>query len=435
MRRQTGLRRRLASSFALFGACLAVLYGTLVVVVFHQSEDGVQERILHRELLHLLERGGAAGAAEPVSRFVTAYRGIEAVPEPLRARLAPLEPGLHELREGFPGGRTWGDYHVEVTDLGAGRRLYLVLDSSELEAGAQRELGLLKAVGTGFVIVLAVGIGTGRAVAGSVVRPVEELAELARSVPPEELGDRIRSERYAGEVGLLARTLREALLRVRAFVERERQFTANASHELRSPVAVIKGAAELLGAHPGSSEPAIRRPLERILRATTNLEETISVFLLLAREESIRPSPGGCPLRTAAEQAVEAHQRLLEGKPVEVEIRVAADIRIDAPEQVLLIVLGNLVSNAFQRIASGRVTIDGDEAGVAVRDTGPGIPPDLVGKVLERHARGPTSAGHGLGLSIVRTLCDRCGWDLEIASVEGEGTRATLLFRPARGAV
>ncbi|CAG0968831.1 partial Sensor-like histidine kinase senX3, partial [Gammaproteobacteria bacterium] len=191
---------------------------------------------------------------------------------------------------------------------------------------------------------------------------------------------------------------------------------------------------ELLGAHPGSSEPAFRRPLERILRATTNLEETISIFLLLAREESIRPTPGGCPLRTAAEQAVEAHQRLLEGKPVDVEIRVAADIRIDAPEQVLLIILGNLVSNAFQRIASGRVRIDGDEAGVAVRDTGPGIPPDLVGKVLERHARGPTSAGHGLGLSIVRTLCDRCGWDLEIASVEGEGTRASLRFRSSRAA-
>jgi signal transduction histidine kinase len=188
---------------------------------------------------------------------------------------------------------------------------------------------------------------------------------------------------------------------------------------------VIAGAAELLAAHPEASSPALARPLERIRRATAAMEETIEVFLLLAREDTVRAQESPLPLRAVIEDVLDNLHHLVEDRPLEVKVDVAAEVRVSANERVLAIVLGNFVRNALQRTESGAVRIRGGADRVVVSDTGLGIPAHLLDRVTGRGVRGP-SGGHGLGLAIVRTLCERCGWRLEIDSVEDVGTTITL---------
>jgi signal transduction histidine kinase len=232
---------------------------------------------------------------------------------------------------------------------------------------------------------------------------------------------------YPAEVKTLAQALHDAFARITAFVERERQFTANASHELRTPVTVIAGAVELLEARPDAGEPSLARPLQRLRRATAAMEETIEIFLLLAREDAVATTGPPVALRVVAEDVVDQLHHLIGDLPVVVEIDIPPTAHLAADQRVLRIVLGNLVRNALQRTERGQVRIAATEAGLEVSDTGPGIPAEILDRVTGRGVRG-SSGGHGLGLAIVRTLCDRCGWRLSISSAEGEGTRITLQF-------
>jgi signal transduction histidine kinase len=210
-------------------------------------------------------------------------------------------------------------------------------------------------------------------------------------------------------------------------VDRERQFTANASHELRTPVTVIAGAVELLEARPDAGEPSLARPLHRLRRATAAMEETIEIFLLLAREDAVNTTGPPVSLRAVAEDVVDQLHHLIGDLPVVVEVDMAPEVHVTADERVLSIVLGNLVRNALQRTERGHVRIAATQAGLEVSDTGPGIPAELLDRVTGRGVRG-SFGGHGLGLAIVRTLCERCGWRLDIESVEGKGTCITLQF-------
>lgn len=427
MKRPRGLRARLALTFAGFGALLAATSGGLIYMVFHDSEDAVQERLLRAELDGLRSAGmPAPGEAARLTRYLAAYRGLGAVPESLRGSLAGLEPGMHELGDGTFAEDSAGSYHVVVERLKGGDLLYVVHDTTAFEASEELSASLLAGILTSVGLVAVIGAALGGTVARTVVRPVETLADVVRAGLPEAVPDRIDPRAYPEEVALLADALREATARVRAAAERERQFASNASHELRTPVTVIRGAAELLEALPEAASPRVHRPLERILRATVAMEEIVEVFLLLARDDEVRTGRREVPLRDLVEDVVDQHRRLA-SPGVVVEVQVPDGIRLAAPERVLSIVLGNLLANALLRTDRGRVEVRWQEGVVAVEDTGPGMPPHLLERVTDRHVRGEWG-GHGLGLAIVRTLCERCGWRLRLESAEGIGTTARLEF-------
>jgi signal transduction histidine kinase len=193
-------------------------------------------------------------------------------------------------------------------------------------------------------------------------------------------------------------------------------------------VTVIRGASQLIAGQPEASLAAIRRPLERIARAVTAMEEAIDVFLLLAREQANGIPSTPCHLRTVVEQVVEQHRHMLDNDRVELTIDIDPHLTVDAPTPVLDVVLGNLVRNAFARTASGTIRITCQDGALTVADTGPGIPPAIVDRATEAHVKGPDSSGHGLGLSIVRTVCERFGWHLQLTSEEGRGTNAVVAF-------
>ena len=189
---------------------------------------------------------------------------------------------------------------------------------------------------------------------------------------------------------MLAETIEDLLIRISEFTRREREFTSHASHELRTPVTVIRGAIEILKSRNSEEHGKIRDPLARIDRAVTDIEMLIDTFLLLARKEQLPDNDETCDLQTIVTKVVDSHRYLLKEKPVEVKVQTADAGSVRAPASLVSIALGNLVRNAFQYTMRGRIEITALTDRVSVHDGGSGFD--------------PARQGAGVGLTIVERL-------------------------------
>jgi signal transduction histidine kinase len=255
--------------------------------------------------------------------------------------------------------------------------------------------------------------------------PLTQLVQVLDTVEPD-----IRPAPFAtsfpdNEIGRLATALEMALARVAAFVEREQHFTRDASHELRTPVAIIHSSAELLERQQLSE--GARTQLQQIRAAALQMEQIIATLLALARE---MPQSAQAPvmLLPVLERAIVHHASLLRGKDVQLDIQVPATAAVALPAPVLSILLNNLLANAFQYTGAGVIGIAWTGDALEIRDSGPGIEADIVARLGEPLLKGTASTGFGLGLSIVKRLCDRFGAVLTIQPLENGGTRAEVRF-------
>jgi signal transduction histidine kinase len=249
--------------------------------------------------------------------------------------------------------------------------------------------------------------------------------------------ERVQSLEVPEDADDEVRELTDALLRyskrLAHFLERERQFTRDASHELRSPLTVIRMAASLLLEDPALSDSG-RRTATRIQRACHDMEELTNAFLLLAREsETGLPVDAVCVNDLVAEE-IERAKLLAAEKPVTAEVRATQRLFVDAPEKVLSILIGNLLRNAFSYTEAGQVTVQIAGRQVRIQDTGVGMPQGKVEEMFRPFVRGEGNrrAGHGVGLTIVRRLSDRFGWPIRIESQPGVGTTVEISFPGAR---
>src|SRR5690606_22656268 len=235
------------------------------------------------------------------------------------------------------------------------------------------------------------------------------------------------------EVGQLAEALDDYAARLTEVVQRDREFNADVSHELRTPLAVIKGAVELLLSRPDLDEKT-RTRLLRIQRAEQQCTDLISALLLLSRNER---GHGLTDVARVAAQQLDSHRAQLGGKPVELRLEGGGGPVVDAPESAVTVALGNLIGNAVKYTAEGDVVVVLMADAVEVRDSGPGLSEEDAANLFRRGYRGThagPSQGGGIGLSIVRRLCDLYGWDVRIrAGAGGRGVVARLCFEDPDG--
>ena len=420
MRRERGIRSRILIAFTAFAGSIAILFAGAGHAAFYLLEDHVSEHLLTEETHRVSRFFEQHGALPPPAPFFTCHLGAGSLPPSLRDAVERLPPGRHELDA--RGRELWVSRSVLA---GRDEPLFVVCDLPD-----EAFEGWTRAVLLGALAVLTGGVIVGAYTARRMARPLSELAAVVESTPPSRLADALAERRLDHELQVLVDRLSDSLRAIDAHAVRDQLFTRYASHELRSPVAVIKGAAELLRGTPEAQERRVRRPLERIERATADMEAIIEAFLWLARERSEAEASPPVALVPAVERVVERYQHLLAGKQVEIRIERSAEPAIAAPRAVIEVVIGNLVANAIHYTDRGEVTITVEEHTVVVADTGPGMRGDMIESFTQSFVRGEKSVGHGLGLSIVLSLCDRFGWKLGIDSEVGVGTRATLQFAP-----
>ena len=351
------------------------------------------------------------------SWFVPAGGSTAGVPR----AFAQLPPGHHALDD--------RGLQVRVARQKAGT-LYLAYDQDRIERLTYAFAGL--PILLGLVGVVVVSFLTYR-VSKRLVTPVNWLARQVAAWDPRQpdidvlAPHRLPPDIGSGEARQLAQALHTLGERVEAFVARERNFTRDASHELRTPLTVIRVAADLLDAEELSARGT--RSLQRIQRASRDMEAVIDAFLILAREADIEPQREHFAVSDIVAEEVDKVQPLLAGKPVELRVIKRAEPELHAPSRVLAVMVGNLLSNACQYTDQGDIEVRIEEDRVSVRDTGIGMTRETLQRAFDPFYRAQMDGGGmGLGLSVVRRLGERFGWPVALQSAPGTGTLATILF-------
>lgn len=214
---------------------------------------------------------------------------------------------------------------------------------------------------------------------------------------------------------------------------RERDFSRDASHGLRTPLTVIRVASDLIEHDLGLSD-ASRRSLSRIQDAVAGMEAIIDALLLLARGEQCALDAELFRVQDVLEQELERIGPLLQHKQLALQLELEADPVLHAPPRILAVMLGNLLANAVQFTMAGQVRVRVREDRIDVEDTGIGMDAATLARAFEPFYRGQGEqvGGGGLGLSVAYRLGQRCGWPVLLESNCGQGTRASIVFGQAR---
>jgi len=420
MRFNRSLRFRVALAFALFGATLSLLLSAWLYLASHDAGIRLMDETLKAEMEdYLARRQRNPRSLPPATVTVSGY--VSPAPEgapPRPEALREAQPGLSSLvSQDVP-------YRLLVQDVG-GSRYYLLYNETHQAAREDQFKWLL---GSGVVMVTLLASAGGLWLAGRVISPVSALAERVKALEPEQAHSPLAADFPRDELGALARAFDHYLSRLRAFIERERAFTADVSHELRTPLSIIQGAAEIQG-EDESFTPRQRQRALRVRRAAQDMAEITTALLVLAREQRVATT-----MVTSAEgvvrDAVEKHHHLLEGKTTEVKLEIGADPQLAADRALTLIVVGNVVRNAFQHTEKGQVSIRLAQDHLRIVDTGRGIAERELARIFQRHYKGSESQGEGIGLSLTKRICDRYGWDIAVESCSGCGTDVRLSFGP-----
>lgn len=231
------------------------------------------------------------------------------------------------------------------------------------------------------------------------------------------------------EIQVLSDALAHLGERLDAFVTRERNFTRNASHEFRTPLTVINVAADMMLIENNLPEKA-RKSLLKIKRAVYDMESLTEVFLMLAREDTGSITRGEVNVNQIMQGQIERSEFLKENKDVRIILNQQAQLRVHSSETVIAVLLGNLIRNAILYTDKGEIRIDIEENQLTIADSGPGIPQSSIDSIFEpfNRASNENASGYGIGLTIVKRLCDRFHWDIQVSSEAQRGTSFRLRF-------
>ncbi|MGY3265430.1 signal transduction histidine kinase [Lysobacter sp. HA35] len=420
------LRSRIILGFVLLGFSLTALFAVATLALRDRLESQLVERTLMREVSSLTRQVEADPTAPKFFLTFDARTWSDRKAYTVDPHYRDLSPGIHDVRQLAPNGE-WHDYKVAVRKgvLNDGEPFTSLIRydvTGAAETASKLRQGVIVSVFAFTLLSFLLGWWS----ASRVMSPVLELAKrLKRS--RAGLNEPLANDFADDEVGQLAAALDEYSTRLTHVVQRDREFNADVSHELRTPLAVIRGAVELMLARDGVDEKTLSRMM-RIQRAEQQCTDLISALLLLSRNER---GSGSTDVAKVAEQLLDAHRAQLGGKPVTLSIEGQRGLVVDAPESAVTVALNNLIGNAVKYTAEGAVVVRLKPLAVDVVDSGPGLSPEDAARLFERGYRG-THAGHsqggGIGLSIVRRLCELYGWQVQVKPGAERGVVATLTF-------
>jgi signal transduction histidine kinase len=426
------LQFRIVKNFCIFGALLSLFYAVFIFISLDYLEDYLENKFYQNRILgelnsFLTHYKQDNNFKPPRSDYLAIYLDLSSMPEKLKEIVDGRPDGIYEVSDIINGKEKEYNFIIQTIPETL-QTAYLFYDAGFLEISEKRKWAIFFILAAGYILIFFISIWIGKATSLKVIEPVTHLAEIVKKTDPDHLPTDLSAFFYDDEVGTLAQALEQAMGRVRLFIQREQQFTRNASHELRTPVTVIKGAVELLKQNPGLENPGIRPPVLRIERSVLDMEDTIDSFLWLAREKDDLKTNEKCDVLMLIKDTISHHQHLIESKSLVLELINEADLRLSAPRSLLRIVLSNIIKNAFNYTTSGKIKVFVKSDRVCIENTGIGISSDILPKVTEPSVRGRESKGMGIGLAIVKMICERMNWHFEIQSETENGTIVQLIF-------
>jgi two-component system OmpR family sensor kinase len=321
---------------------------------------------------------------------------------------------------------------------------YLVVVASSLEP-TDEELESLRGI-LWYVVPIALviaGLG-GWFLARRSLSPVVAMAERARRIGVENLSGRLPVANPRDELGRLAETFNELLGRLEASLMQQRQFMADASHELRTPVATARAAASVALQQPRRGEEEYRETLAIIEQQTVRLSRIVEDMFTLARADAGNYPVHRTPmyLDEVVDAVVRAARVLASLKDVSIEPVTIPSAAFTGDEDLIRRLIVNLLDNAIRHAPpAGTVRVELEQTrdgyAISISNQGPGIPADIQPHIFERfyrgdagRGRGPSDGGAGLGLALARWIANVHGGDVTLKRSSEAGTTFTA-FLPA----
>jgi two-component system OmpR family sensor kinase len=313
---------------------------------------------------------------------------------------------------------------------------YIVAVGSSIEP-TDEELESLREI-LGYVVPIALviaGFG-GWFLARQSLSPVVAMADRARRIGGENLSERLPVVNPRDELGRLAETFNELLGRVETSLTQQRQFMADASHELRTPVATARTAASVALQQPHRGEIDYRETLDIIEQQTVRLSRIVDDMFTLARADAGNYPVHRTPmyLDEVVDDVVRAARVLASPKGVSIETATMPSAMYTGDEDLIRRLIVNLLDNAIRHAPHGstvRVRLEPAPNGyaISISDQGPGIPLGMQPHIFERfyradaaRGRGQSDGGAGLGLALARWIANVHGGDVTLAGSSQEGT-------------
>jgi two-component system OmpR family sensor kinase len=308
---------------------------------------------------------------------------------------------------------------------------YVIVVGSSLEP-TDEELESLRGI-LAYLVPLSLvvaGIG-GWFLAGRSLSPVVAMADRARKIGVESLNARLPVANPRDELGLLAGTFNELLARLETSVEQQRQFIADASHELRTPVTIARTAARVALQQPTRTESEYRETLEIVEQETIRLSRIVDDMFTLTRADA-----GNYPVRTTpmyldevVDEVVRAARVVATTREVSIAVECLHSAAFTGDEELIRRLIINVLDNAIRYSpAGGAVRVALDRAGamyaISISDQGPGIAEEVQSRIFERFYRvdaarthdGASDGGAGLGLALARWIAHVHDGDIRLAA-------------------
>jgi signal transduction histidine kinase len=275
-------------------------------------------------------------------------------------------------------------------------------------------------------------LGVGWVVAGRVLAPIGRITSVARDIQATDLSRRIQLPGPEDELKQLADTFDAMLARLDAAFAAQRQFVADASHELRNPLAIIRTNVDVALADPDASPDDLRQAIAVVKRAGDRMTLLVDDLLALARRQEPTLEHEPVDLGAAVAEASDDFVVPAEARGIVLDRAIAPGVVVTGDREALKRVVANLLHNAVRlapaesriRLATGS---EGNRAWIAVADEGPGISPEDQAHVFDRFwrsdkARSRSDGGTGLGLAIVRQIVASHGGEVRLNSKVGVGS-------------
>ena len=424
---KTGITQKLIRVFVIQMLFISVVTATGVFVAAIIVEQVMIRTALEDEAEHFWrEQSTYKNHPSPNTDNLRGYLAVDKNDQDVPEVLRTIDPGFQ---------RVVMDEHkpiVYVED-NKNQRLYLVFDERNV-----RSLSFYFGVVPLSLALIVIYLSAWFAYKSSrkTLSPLMSLAQTMRSFDlSNDKLDSLHLDDYTqsgvdDEVSVLADSLKDFTQRLKHQLQREREFTHDVSHELRTPLAVISGSLEILNKQPDLSPPQVRA-IRRMKTTSGDMLSIIETLLVLARDTESPDVPKEVVqvnqlLPTIIQQVESTHNI---DNHVELSLHDKHLLEVIAPNQTVNIVLSNLLRNACNYTHEGSVAVHIYADRVSIDDSGKGIAEDELERIQQPFQRSSTQAdGYGLGLDIVRRLCERFDWRLEIQSTVEVGTVVTVWF-------
>lgn len=396
---------------ALLGLAIGtgVIGAGLALLLLYSIEDGVFVRQLGIEQASL----NSTAAPDrldwtPGTRLMTVYWSRDQLPQ----ELAPVigdEDGIYEY---FDEQDAYFVLKGEIAD--TDEEYFLTYDVGSLLVVRSARPVLLVTFGVGTLIFVLGAMIVALSLSRATLSPLRELTAALQAGADGALQPGFAAKFGDDEVGVLANALDKALQQVAASSRREFEFNRGVSHELRSPIQVVKNSAELLHlALRDHESPNAKRALHRLTRAAEQMGYITEAFLWLASDSTVQEQTSSALV--AAERLMEDHEQLLAKHSMNVSMD-PDDVEYQVPLPVLLVVVGNLLRNAIQHSDGKEVSCNMRADRIVIEDDG--TPKEA----------GETQQGFGVGLEIVERICQRLNWQLRMERHAAGGVRASIII-------